>query len=91
MTAFAVNHALSEDTKPASDIRFPSGSTNDLAITDLKTARLALTCILITELATRPCGHVTKTLVINLFTMSKSRKRKHKTEALYFAKCFPMQ
>jgi len=29
----------------------------------------------ITELATQPCGHVTKTLVINLFTMSKSRTR----------------
>ena len=39
MTAFATGHALSEDTKPASDIRFPSGSTNDLAITDLKTVR----------------------------------------------------
>ena len=39
VTAFATGHALSEDTKPASDIRFPSGSTSDLAIICLRTAR----------------------------------------------------
>ena len=37
--AFAVDHTLNEDTKPASGIRFPSGSNEDLAIIALKTAR----------------------------------------------------
>jgi len=33
-----------------------------------------------TEFATQPCGHVTKTLVINLFTMSKSRTARSRPE-----------
>ena len=41
-----------------------------------------------TELATQPCGHVTKTLVINLFTMSKSRTTKRLAEARTFRNFF---